>query len=302
MKPSELAQSPVLNIKKLDIGNETVGYFQFNTHNSPSEKALKDAVTQLSAASINDLVVDLRYNGGGLLAVASQLAYMVADKNKTSGKTFELVKFNDKHQTVNPVTGEQIRPIPFIPTTVGFTKGLKEGENLPTLNLSRVFVLTSESTCSASEAFINGLRGADIEVIQIGGKTCGKPYGFYATDNCGTTYFTIQFQGVNDKGFGSYASGFEPEQASPITGVQVPGCLANDDFSQPLGNQNEAMLKTALEYRATGKCPAVSSSSMAQGASYQVDSVSGSEELAIGNPYQSIDDILQQNKIYVSYP
>jgi hypothetical protein len=54
------------------------------------------------------------------------------------------------------------------------------------------------------------LRGIDVEVVQIGSPTCGKPYGFYPTDNCGTTYFTIQFQGVNNKGFGDFADGFIP--------------------------------------------------------------------------------------------
>ena len=66
---------------------------------------------------------------------------------------------------------------------------------MPALDLERVFVLTTASTCSASEAIINSLRGINVEVIQIGSTTCGKPYGFYPQDNCGTTYFTIQFAG-----------------------------------------------------------------------------------------------------------
>ena len=297
MRPSEVASAPVLNVKTMDIGDDKVGYFQFNTHNSPSEKALMDAVTQLSNQNIDDLVVDLRYNGGGLLAVASELAYMVAG-NQTAGKTFELMQFNDQHPNFNPVTGERIQPIPFLNQTVGFSDGLDSGEALPTLNLNRVFVLTSDRTCSASEAFMNGLRGADVDVIQIGGKTCGKPYGFYATDNCGTTYFTIQFQGVNDKGFGSYANGFEPQQASPITGVQVPGCLAEDDLTHQLGNQDEAMLKTALEYRDTGVCPAIPASSVSKGASYTQAKQQQNSGLEIRNPHQTIEDIFKQNKIY----
>jgi len=90
--------------------------------------------------------------------------------------------------------------MPFTNQFVGFADNpaTVPGSALPTLNLSRVFVLTTSSTCSASEAIINGLRGADIEVIQIGSGTCGKPYGFYPTDNCATTYFTIQFSGINN--------------------------------------------------------------------------------------------------------
>ena len=297
MTPSEVANAPVLNVKTLNLGDDRVGYFQFNSHNSPSEKALKDTVTQLATAGVDDIVVDLRYNGGGLLAVASELAYMVAG-TQTANKTFELMQFNDQHPNINPVTGARIQPIPFIDETIGFSEDLNAGEDLPTLNLNRVFVLTTGNTCSASEAFMNGLRGADVEVIQIGGKTCGKPYGFYATDNCGTTYFTIQFRGINDKGFGDYANGFEPQQASPITGIQVPGCLAEDDFSQPLGNENEGMLKTALEYRDTGNCPAISASSVARGINRAPSNQARITGLEIGNSHQTIDDIFRQNKIY----
>ena len=68
-------------------------------------------------------------------------------------------------------------PVPFHVRTQGFSG--PEGQPLPTLNLSRLFVLTSPNTCSASEAIINGLRGVGVQVVQIGTTTCGKPYGFY---------------------------------------------------------------------------------------------------------------------------
>jgi hypothetical protein len=113
-----------------------------------------------------------------------------------------------------------------------------------------VFVLTDEATCSASEAVMNGLAGVDVQVIQIGEATCGKPYGFYPQDNCGTTYFAIQFQGVNQKGFGDYADGFAP-------GGVFPGCTVPDDFTHALGDPAEARVAAALAYRATGSCPAV---------------------------------------------
>ncbi len=71
-----------------------------------------------------------------------------------------------------------------------------------------MFVLTGPNTCSASESIINALQGVDVEVIQIGSTTCGKPYGFYPQDNCGTTYFSVEFKGVNAKGFGDYPTVF----------------------------------------------------------------------------------------------
>jgi hypothetical protein len=118
-------------------------------------------------------------------------------------------------------------------------------------------VLTGGGTCSASESIMNGLRGIGVEVIQIGSTTCGKPYGFYPLDNCGTTYFTIQFRGVNDAGFGDYADGFSPANAAG-PGADIPGCSVADDFTRQLGDPAEGRLAVALNYRDTGNCPAPS--------------------------------------------
>jgi hypothetical protein len=99
---------------------------------------------------------------------------------------------------------------------------------------------------------INGLRGIDVEVIQIGATTCGKPYGFYAADNCGTTYFAIQFQGVNGKGFGDYPDGFAPGGTGA---AGLPGCRVPDDFAHALGDPVEARLAAALAFRDHRACP-----------------------------------------------
>lgn len=214
------------------------------------------AVSLLRAADIADLVLDLRYNGGGYLDIASELAYMIAGPGPTAGRTFEEMQFNDKHTVFNPVTGELLTPMPFHDTAMGFT--ISQGVTLPSLDLTRVYVLTGPSTCSASEAIMNSLLGVDIEVIQIGSTTCGKPYGFYGFDNCGTTYFTIQFRGINEKGFGGYTDGFSPDNTSSTQGTAVPGCSVADDFTHALGDPKEGRLATALAYRANETCPAAS--------------------------------------------
>ena len=161
---------------------------------------------------------------------------MIAGATRTAGKNFEVTKTNDKNPFgVNDAT-------PFYNSGSGFTGGLADGQPLPSLNLRRVFILTSPSSCSASEALISGLRGIDVEVILIGGQTCGKPYGFYATSNCGTTHFSIQFTGVNNKGAGDYIDGF------------APTCAASDDLSKQLGDPTERQLAAALTYRSSGAC------------------------------------------------
>lgn len=246
--------TPVQNVSLISTGSGTVGYMLFNDHIATAESQLVDAFTYFEGIGISDLVLDMRYNGGGYLAMASQVAYMIAGPTATAGKTFENIVFNDKHTLYNPVTGELLEPTPFYDTTLGFSS--TPGVDLPSLNLSRVFVLTTESTCSASEAIINGLRGIGVDVVLIGATTCGKPYGFYPTDNCGTTYFSIQMRGENQMGFGDYSDGFGAENDDSSMGVSLPGCAVADDLDHQLADASEALLSAALGYRSTGTCPA----------------------------------------------
>lgn len=233
---------------------DRVGYVLFNTFGTRSaESALFSAFQNFEAQNIDHLVLDLRYNGGGFLDISSELGYMIAGSN-TNSHDYETLVFNDKNPTFNPVTGERLEPTPFYNTAQGFS--VNQGTPLPTVNLNTVYVLSTASTCSASESLINGLEGADVNVVLIGSTSCGKPYGFYATDNCGTTYFTIQFRGENDKGFGDYADGFSPFEGATTTGEPVDGCIIADDFNSPLGNTNEGLYSAALNHIQTGNCPA----------------------------------------------
>lgn len=252
MQSADVTSVPVPTVGTIDTPSGSVGYLLFNSHIATAEEALIDAVETLDAADIADLVLDLRYNGGGYLVIASQLAYMIAGDVPTAGRTFEDIEFNAKHPSTNPVTGTPLSPLPFANT--GWFTSVAE---LPSLDLPRVFVLTGPDTCSASESIINSLRGVDVEVIQIGSTTCGKPYGFYPADNCGTTYFSIQFRGVNAQGFGDYSDGFSPVNAAGTQGG-LPGCAVADDYTQALGDPAEARLAAALAYRESPSCPAPS--------------------------------------------
>ncbi|WP_035823910.1 S41 family peptidase [Janthinobacterium sp. RA13] len=232
----DVSTSAVQNERIIDTPTGKVGYLTFNTHNNVAERQLAETMGRFQAAGISDLVLDVRYNGGGYLDVASELAYMIAGPQVTTGKTFEQVLFNDKTRPEAPV--------PFHAQSQGFAgpNPLSKGTPLPTLGLKRVTLLTTGNTCSASEAIINGLRGVDVQVNLIGGTTCGKPYGFYPTPNCGTTYFAVQFQGVNAKGFGDFADGM------------APTCDVADDYQHQLGDPAEGMLAAALRYRSSGSC------------------------------------------------
>lgn len=250
----------VQNVKVLDTPTGKVGYLQFNDHLATAEPELVSAFETLAAENVDDLVLDLRYNGGGLLAIASEVAYMIAGPSVTAGQTFEQIEFNDKHTSINPITGGPLTPMPFFNTS-------STGQPLPTLNLPRVYVLTGSMTCSASESIINGLRGVNVEVIQVGSTTCGKPYGFFDTDHCGTTYFTIQIQGVNAAGFGEYGDGFSPQNTLSGAGVTLPGCSIRDDYFWPLGDEQEERLAAALAHRNSQTCPAPTGVTLSGGVS-----------------------------------
>ncbi|MBC7470363.1 MAG: peptidase S41 [Ramlibacter sp.] len=240
LKSAQITKTPVQHARTLDTATGKVGYLLFNDHIATAEAQLVTAMAKFQADGVRDLVLDMRYNGGGLLDVAAELAYMVAGPATTTGAVFEKLQFNRK----NPFQLTDAQTVtPFHSTSVGFST--RAGQPLPQLGLPRVTVLTGAETCSASESVINGLRGVNVQVTQIGATTCGKPYGFIPRDNCGTTYFAIQFKGVNNQNFGDYADGL------------APTCVVADDFNRALGDPAEGRLAAALGYRITGTCPAV---------------------------------------------
>ena len=253
MAAANVTSQPVQHVTALPVAGGTVGYFQFNDHIQTAEAQLISAINTLAAAHVTDLVVDMRYNGGGLLDLASETAFMIAGAARTSGRTFELLAFNDKYPNTDPITGAALAPTPFYAST----QIASSSTALPSLNLPRVLIISGADTCSASESVINSLNGIGVTVVLIGGQTCGKPYGFYPQDNCGTTYFSIQFKGVNAVGFGDYTDGFVPANALAANGgVPLPGCAVADDFTHALGDPAEGRLAAALQYATTGVCPA----------------------------------------------
>ena len=246
LQSAKVITVPVQNVKTLDTPTGKVGYLLFNDHVATSESQLISAMTQLKAEGVQDLVLDIRYNGGGLLDIASEVAFMIAKPAATTGTVFERLQFNSK----NPFNLSAAQTTtPFYSTSRGLST--RAGQALPQLGLSRLTVLTGPGTCSASESIINSLRGVNVQVTLIGNTTCGKPYGFFPRDNCGTTYFAIQFKGVNHQNFGDYADGI------------APTCTVADDFDHALGDPAEARLAAALSYRSTGSCP-VSATALAQ--------------------------------------
>jgi carboxyl-terminal processing protease len=266
--------TPVALTKTFSVGTQTVGYLVVNSFGvSNAELQLTQAISQLKAANIQDLVLDLRYNGGGFLDISNQLAWMIGG-NSLAGQVYERTICNDK----NPFAICNAAFL-FQQTSKGFS--LPAGQALPQLGLSRVFVLTSASTCSASESVINGLAPF-MQVIRMGNTTCGKPYGFYYFGNCGTSYAAMQFKGANSIGFGDYADGF------------APTCTVPDDLSKQRGDTSELMLSAALGYVQTGACPAVSAQ--------QSISARKTQALNLTGDFQVMRSALEEQRWYRTQP
>jgi carboxyl-terminal processing protease len=138
-----VTENPVPLVTTIPTTSGTVGYMVFDDQEATAESGLINAVNQLKTAQVTDLVIDIRYNGGGYLDIASELAYMVAGPGPTAGQTFYNQQFNAKYPSTNPVTGEPLTPTAFHTQTLGLS--VTAGQALPTLNLSRVFVLTGPS-------------------------------------------------------------------------------------------------------------------------------------------------------------
>lgn len=242
MTAAAITRAPVLKTSIVTTADQKkIGYMAFTDHIATAEQPLINAMNEFKKGAIDDLVLDVRYNGGGYLYIASEVGQMIGG-TAVQNKVFEKLQFNDRHpeKTNNPGS-----TFPFFDTST-------QNQTLPQLNLKRVFVLTGPGTCSASEAIINGLSPF-VKVITIGGTTCGKPYGFIQKNNCGKAYFAIEFVGVNAAGEGNYSNGF------------TPVCPASDDLEHQLGDTSERLLLGAINYSKSGVCPAVSLTQAAGG-------------------------------------
>ena len=213
-------------------GGMTVGYLLFtNFFTEISRDALRDAFSDFSAAGVDELIVDLRYNGGGSVRTSTVLGSLIAGGpviNSGNNEVFTDATANDDHPEL------------------GFIE--RFFDETQALDLGRVVVIGTQSTASASELVINGLEPF-LDVVLVGSTTFGKPVGQHPMDFCDKTLVAVTFQTLNADGQGDYFDGIAPD------------CVADDDWSEPLSLDanagNEASIQTALDVITTGQCPAV---------------------------------------------
>ena len=211
----------------IDVGGRKVGYVFFRNFVEPSVQALDSAFAELREAGVTELVLDVRYNGGGLVSVAQHLADLIGG-TLTSGQVFAAYTHNDRNASRN--------------------RTLRFASAAQALSLSRVIMITSRASASASELVANSLRPY-MPVALIGDRTYGKPVGQYSFTFCEKVLALVSFSLKNANGEADYFDGL------PAT------CQAQDDVARQLGDPLEASLHEALVYIHTGGCSSTASMS-----------------------------------------
>jgi len=208
------AMNTVLYSNVYSVNDKKIGYFVFDGFYNTSVAELKAVVENFKKGKITDLIVDLRYNGGGLNDVAYKLFAMIGG-DIVKNKTIIEMKHNDKHSSKNQV--------------------YLSNYDSTVLNVSEVCFITTNNTASASELIINGLEPY-MNVKLVGGQTHGKPVGMYifSVKALDLAILPISFINTNSLGYGEYYNGL------PVDIAEV------DDLSHGWGDTNELMLKAAI--------------------------------------------------------
>jgi len=212
----------VLLADTLHLSTGIAGHLVFESFIAPSETELASAFAYFSGAGVNDLILDLRYNSGGYLYIAQELASYIAG-GSNAGNTFIKLIFNNRHL-------DQNYTYPLI-------------SNSHPLNLSKVVVITTRETASASESVMNGLTPY-MNVISLGDTTNGKPVGMSGGD-IDKKYFIapVTFKYVNKNDQGDFYTGI------------APAYIVGDDITRNFNDREELSLKAAINYIETGSFP-----------------------------------------------
>jgi hypothetical protein len=197
-----------------------VGYLWLKDFNKAAIVQIRSSFQEFKKQGVEEIILDLRYNGGG--HADSILASLIAGE-ANNGKVFFKLKHADKYRDQD--------------STVYLEK---EQFSVPT---KRLFVLTTDDTCSASELIINGLRPY-LPIVTVGSKTCGKPYFMQPIAYGGYVYLSITGKTFNAKGESNYEQGI------------LPTCSVAESYTHAVGLPGDALLDAALFYQKNNACPA----------------------------------------------
>jgi carboxyl-terminal processing protease len=242
---SEYTINPVMATKVIDAGSgHKIGYIVFSSFTSmDNAKAKLDAAfSTFSSSNVTDLVVDLRYNGGGYVATSEYLSDLIVPSSKNGSLMYTTYYTdnlqNDKHPLLDKIYN--IGADDFKPENnkVNFSKA-------GGVNAKRVFFIVTGNTASASELTINNLIPV-MDVKLIGMQTYGKPVGFFGLDINKYQLYIPEFETKNSLDKGGYYTGMLPSTTA------YPGVEDYDDVTKDFGDPTEGLLAHAISYVKTG--------------------------------------------------
>jgi carboxyl-terminal processing protease len=203
------------------LGGRPVGYLLFATFVDTATARLDDTFAEFEAAGVRDVIVDLRYNGGGRIAVARHLAELLVG-DVADGDVGYKVEYGPG------LVDENV------------SRGLDRVDHR-VRDPRRVVFITSHSTLSASELVINIVRPY-VDMRVVGDVTGGKPVGSHQWSFCDKIAQPITFRLLNADGVGDYFDGIAPD------------CVAADDLAHVLGDPSEGALAQAINVVGSGAC------------------------------------------------
>jgi hypothetical protein len=214
-------ENPVYLDTVYTAGSKKAGYMVFNSFLGDTTAVynrFQQIFSRFAAANVTDVIIDLRYNGGGYVSVQEKLAnYLV--KSSASGSLMMKEQFNDKYTQFNE--------------TINFSK-------LGSLSPERIFFIVSDNTASASELLINNLKPyAEVKLVGPT-NTYGKPVGFFPIPVGDWYIFPVSFRSVNKNNEGNYFNGITVDSK------------AADGLDKDWGDINESSLANVLNYIGTG--------------------------------------------------
>jgi carboxyl-terminal processing protease len=247
--------NPVLKDTVYTTGNgHKVGYIVFNSFTSATnaDPLLTAAFSNFATQGITDLVVDLRYNGGGYVSTAEYLDNLIVPPAKNGTLMYNTYFNANLINGSDPLLKNQVRKDPsggpdynYSQIDYSVANNAVNFAKIGSLNIGRVFFIMTGNTASASELTINNLR-PEMDVQFVGQTSYGKPVGFFDIDINKYTMFTPEFSVKNSANQGDYYSGFTPGATS------YPGINDRDDYTKEFGDPAEGLLAHILNYVNTG--------------------------------------------------
>ncbi|HSH53362.1 MAG TPA: S41 family peptidase [Bacteroidales bacterium] len=222
-----LAMNTVLYRNVITAGAKKIGYMVFKSFIEPSIAELDEAFNYFNTENVDELIVDLRYNGGGQMNVAMYLTGLIIPDELDNQLFLKYIHNNSRKDE-------------------DFSYKLAQEPN--SVRLNKVYFITSKASASASEAIINGLIPY-MDVYLIGDDTYGKPVGMYSffSNVSNLAYVPVTFKIINANGDGEYYNGLQANS------------YADDDITKNFGNLNEACLEEALYHIENGSFSSIKS-------------------------------------------